>query len=84
VVNDMEGFRLQADGAGAFRFALHYPALQLLPGRYKVRGHAMDPEGLRMFDHVERTLDITGDTRELGLCRLAHAWHAGSGGKGVQ
>jgi len=76
VVNDMEGFQLAPDAAGAFRFALHYPALPLLPGRYRVRGHAMDPEGLRMFDHVERTLDITGATRELGLCRLPHAWHA--------
>ena len=79
VVNDMDGFRLTPEAGNSFRFALHYPALQLLPGRYRVRGHAMDPEGLRMFDHVERTLDITGDTRELGLCRLPHAWHAEGG-----
>jgi len=80
VVSDMEGFQLAPDGERTFRFALHYPALQLLPGRYKVRGHAMDPEGLRMFDHVERTLDVTGDTRELGICRQAHQWHTQRGG----
>jgi len=74
IVSDMDGFRLIPDGNRMFRFALCYPALQLLPGRYRVRGHAMDPEGLRMFDHVERTLDVSGDTRELGLCRLPHHW----------
>ena len=74
IVSDMDGVQLIADGDRRFRFRLTYPALQLLPGRYQIRGHAMDPEGLRMFDHVERTLDITGNTRELGLCRLPHRW----------
>ncbi len=26
----------------------------LLPGKYFVRAHALDPEGVRLFDHVER------------------------------
>jgi lipopolysaccharide transport system ATP-binding protein len=39
-----------------------------------VRAHALDPEGVRLFDHVERTLTVTGATRELGFVRLVHRW----------
>jgi lipopolysaccharide transport system ATP-binding protein len=60
--------------ANHFRFALEFPALNLLPGNYLVRAHALDPEGVRMFDHVERPVTVTGDARELGLVRLAHHW----------
>jgi hypothetical protein len=27
-----------------------------------------------MFDHVERVLNVTGTSRELGMCRLEHEW----------
>ena len=46
----------------------------LLPGRYRVRAHALDPEGVRLFDHVEQTITVTGATRELGFVRLPHRW----------
>ena len=75
VVSDMDGFRLEPANDHEFVFGLRFPDLPLLPGRYLVRGHAMDPEGLRMLDHVEATLDVTGETRELGVCRLAHHWY---------
>jgi lipopolysaccharide transport system ATP-binding protein len=39
-----------------------------------VRAHALDPEGVRLFDHVERPLLVRGETRELGFVRLAHRW----------
>jgi lipopolysaccharide transport system ATP-binding protein len=39
-----------------------------------VRAHALDPEGVRLFDNVERPLVVTGETRELGLVRLEHRW----------
>lgn len=75
VVSEMDGFILHRVADTEFAFALRYPHLPLLPGRYLVRGHAMDPEGLRMLDHVETTLDVTGDSREFGVCRLAHEWY---------
>ncbi len=74
VMSDMDGFLPRALSPQLFSFAIRYPALALLPGRYHVRSHAMDPEGLRMFDHVERVLNVTGDSRELGMCRLEHEW----------
>jgi len=75
VVSDMDAFQLEPVSDHEFAFGLRFPDLPLLPGRYLVRGHAMDPEGLRMLDHVEATLDVTGETRELGVCRLAHHWY---------
>ena len=74
VATDMEGAPPRRIAAKRYAFALAFPAMALLPGRYYVRAHALDPEGVRLFDHVERTLTVTGATRELGFVRLAHRW----------
>ena len=58
-----------------YAFALTFHDLALLPGKYVVRAHAMDPEGVRLFDHFERPFVVSGDSRELGLVRLAHRWN---------
>jgi len=74
VATDMEGAPPRRIAARHYAFALAFPSMALLPGRYHVRAHALDPEGVRLFDHVERTLTVTGATRELGFVRLAHRW----------
>ena len=61
-------------GGDHYAFTLSLPSLALLPGKYVVRAHALDPEGLYLFDHVEVPLTVTGESRELGLVRLAHEW----------
>ena len=44
--------------ADRFAFALDAAATcRCCPGKYFVRAHALDPEGVRLFDHVERPLD---------------------------
>jgi lipopolysaccharide transport system ATP-binding protein len=48
--------------------------LPLLPGKYLVRAHALDPEGVRLFDNVEIPLLVEGATREMGLVRIDHDW----------
>ena len=35
---------------------------------------ALDPEAVRLFDHVERSFVVTGETREFGLVHLLHRW----------
>ena len=72
--SDMDAHVPQRVGAHEFGFELHLPALSLLPGRYTVRAHALDAEGYRLFDEVALPLSVTGDTREMGLCRLPHTW----------
>jgi len=57
-----------------YGFCVRLPRLPLLPGKYTIRAHAMDPEGLRLFDTVNTTLRVTGQTRDYSLCRLEHEW----------
>jgi lipopolysaccharide transport system ATP-binding protein len=74
VASDMDRVALQAVAPDRYAFALEFPGLSLLPGKYFVRAHALDPEGVRLFDNVEQALTVTGVTRELGLVRLPHRW----------
>jgi lipopolysaccharide transport system ATP-binding protein len=57
-----------------YAFEVRFNALQLLPGKYEMRVHVLDPEGLRLFDTVEREFVVTGDTRDYGLVELTHEW----------
>jgi lipopolysaccharide transport system ATP-binding protein len=74
VVSDMDGHSLTQSTQGEYRFRLDFENIPLLPGRYNARTHAMDPEGLRLFDQVVRPFDVLGSSREMGLCRLKHHW----------
>ena len=77
VATDMDGVAPQRIADDRYAFALTLPQIELLPGKYFVRVHALDPEGVRLFDHVERPLVVTGETREMGLVRLEHRWNDG-------
>jgi len=74
VATEMDGVAPTRLAADRFAFSLHLPGLALLPGKYFIRAHALDPEGVRLFDHVERALVVTGDSREMGFVRLPHRW----------
>ena len=74
VVSEADSYVPARVDAHRFAFKLRFPNLPLLPGKYTVRAHALDPEGMRLFDTVERELFVEGATRELGLCRLDHRW----------
>jgi homopolymeric O-antigen transport system ATP-binding protein len=76
VATDMEDAPPERVGAQRFAFALQFSDVALLPGRYQVRAHALDPEGVRLFDHVEHAFTVTGSTRELGFVRLPHRWQS--------
>ena len=78
ISSDMDGVRPMRLGVGRYAFSLRFPRLPLLPGKYVVRAHALDPEGIRLFDNVEQAFVIEGATRELGLVRLEHAWDNGA------
>jgi len=76
VVSEMDTHVLARGTDGLFGFQIDFHQLPLLPGRYVMRAHAMDPEGMRLFDHVERSFEITGEAREMGFCRLNHTWQS--------
>ena len=70
----LTGLELIQSGAPLQTFSVRFAELSLLPGHYRLRAHAMDPEGLRLFDTHEIPFVIAGATRELGYVRLPHAW----------
>jgi len=61
-------------GEHHWRYRVDLRDLPLLPGSYILRLHALDPEGLRLFDTVERGITIRGQSRQLGSVRIAHHW----------
>ncbi|SDE00723.1 ABC transporter ATP-binding protein [Aquimonas voraii] len=73
-VAEIEGVRGEPLGGSRTRYALEIDPSALLPGSYVLRLHAMDPEGLRVFDTVERAFTLRGASRELGCVRLPHRW----------
>lgn len=76
VSSEMDGVALAVADGGHVRATLVFDALALLPGSYTIRVHVLDPEGVRMFDTMERGLTVRGASREFGLVRLAHEWSA--------
>ena len=70
-------------GPSRYAFSVRFADLALLPGHYRLRAHAMDPEGLRLFDTHEIPFVIAGTTRELGYVRLPHAWPRSDAARGA-
>lgn len=65
----------QADSAAReYHYSIRFDRLALLPGRYLLRGHVMDPEGLRVCDTLERDLRVHGESTQFGMVRLVHQW----------
>jgi lipopolysaccharide transport system ATP-binding protein len=58
-----------------FRFRICFDQVPLLPGSYSIRGHAMDPQGIRLCDTAELRFTVSGDSREMGIVRLSHRWN---------
>lgn len=73
-VAEIEGVRAERLTGQRVRYALEIDPGALLPGSYVLRLHAMDPEGLRVFDTVERSFTVRGASRELGCVRIPHRW----------
>jgi lipopolysaccharide transport system ATP-binding protein len=62
-----------------YAYAVRFRSLPLLPGHYRFRAHAADPEGMRVFDQHEVPFVVGGRTREMGFCRLPHEWSRAAG-----
>jgi len=76
------GYRATRLAPCRYAFGLRFPDLALLPGKYTLRAHVLEPEGLRLFDTIETSFVVTGQTRDFGLVRLDHEWIAGREARG--
>ena len=78
VASDFDGVAPEIIDEHHFRFRIRFNALQLLPGSYSIRGHAMDPEGMRLCDTIEHRFSVSGQSREMGFVHLPHSWNGGA------
>ena len=74
--SELDGARPVRVADDRYAFRIGFESLPLLPGHYRVRAHALDPDGMRVFDHQELPFIVAGTTRELGYVRLPHRWAA--------
>lgn len=84
VSTDMDDYAPQRSADNEYTSVLEFSDLALLPGSYTVRVHPLDPEGVRVFDTVERGLIVRGASREFGMVRLAHCWKKVGTGNGAE
>ena len=83
VASDYDQVQPEVLEDGLYRYRIRFERMPLLPGTYSVRGHAMDPEGLRLFDTHEIRFSVSGESREMGMIRLPHRWNGpGTDGEG--
>lgn len=78
VSSDFDGIEAERLDEQHFRFRICFERLPLLPGSYSLRGHAMDPQGLRLCDTAELRFIVSGESREMGILRLPHSWRNGN------
>ena len=74
VSSEMDKIAAKKIGDGSFEFKLNFPELPLLPGKYQLRLHSMDSQGLRLFQTVSHEVSVVGESRAFGLIALAHHW----------
>lgn len=74
VSSELDGVEAEQVDLKQYRYRIRFDRIPLLPGSYSIRGHAMDPEGLRVCDTSEKRFRVRGHSRELGFVRLDHQW----------
>jgi lipopolysaccharide transport system ATP-binding protein len=75
VASDYDDIEAELVDEHHYRFRIRFDRLPLLPGSYSIRGHAMDPQGIRLCDTAELRFTVSGESRELGITRLPHSWN---------
>ena len=73
VSSDMDDARPTALGGDRYRYRLTFDRPPLTGGRHRLRAHALDETGTRLFDTVERPFSVRGEG--VGLVSLDARWH---------
>ncbi len=60
VASDMDAAHAQKLGPGRWCFRLRFEELALEAGTYRLRAHALDETGTRLYDTVERRFNVLG------------------------
>ena len=62
VASDMEGAQPESLGGGLYRYRLWFNDLPLNPGKFRLRAHALDETGTRLYDTVEIRFSVDGES----------------------
>jgi lipopolysaccharide transport system ATP-binding protein len=81
VTSDMDGAVPERVAPARYRYRLRLPRLPLTAGQYRLRAHAMDETGTRLYDTVELMFRVAGDDEEEGIVRLATVAGPAPGGE---
>lgn len=73
VSSDMDDAHPTALGGDRYRYRLTFDHPPLTGGRHRLRAHALDETGTRLFDTVELAFSVRGEA--VGLVRLGSRWH---------
>ena len=76
VTTEMDNVCPTLESSNVYRIDVRFADNPLLAGSYELKVHAVDTEGVRLFDTLTRRLTVRGDTREFGFVRLAHVWES--------
>ena len=61
VASDMDGATPESLGGGRYRYRLWFDDLPLNPGDFRLRAHALDETGTRLYDTVEIHFSVEGE-----------------------
>lgn len=73
--SDIYAVKPQPVSQKSYKYSIQLPKLNLLPGLYFIRVHAMNPEHVQLMDTHEMEIRVTGKTREMGVTRLNTKWN---------
>jgi lipopolysaccharide transport system ATP-binding protein len=76
VTTDMDNVFPSQESSNVFRIDVRFTDNPLLAGSYELKVHAIDTEGMRLFDTLTRSLTVRGESREFGLVKLPHVWES--------
>ncbi len=74
ISSEMDAATPEKLGHGRYRYRLCFSKIGVLPGRYALRVHSLDTQGLRLFQTIDRHITITGQSRASGLVFMPHSW----------
>jgi lipopolysaccharide transport system ATP-binding protein len=63
----------------SFAWAVRFDGLALLPGKYTMRVHVLDPRACASTTPSSANSSLQGETRDYGVVELAHRWLPGRG-----
>ena len=78
VTTEMDEVSPAFENSNVYRADVRFTDNPLLAGSYELKVHAVDTEGVRLFDTLTRRLTVRGESREFGFVRLPHVWESAS------